>query len=63
MLDEALAPLTDGVAVTAHLAGNVLIGRAVRSGGAQDDAAAEDEGLGRGAGADEGFELGLGLGL
>jgi hypothetical protein len=51
------------VAVTVHLGGNVLIGRVVRSGGAQDDAAAEDKSLGRGAGADEGFELGLEFGL
>ena len=54
--DEAFAPLADGMAVTVQLGGDVLVGRVVRCGGPQDDATAEDQGLRRGAGADEGFE-------
>src|SRR5688572_22865211 len=61
--DEAFAPLADGMAVTAQFGGDVLVGRAVRLGGAQHDAAAEGQRLGRGAGADEGFESAARLGV
>src|SRR5512147_582581 len=54
--DEAFAPLADGMAVTVQFGGDVLVGRVVRLGGAQDDAAAKGERLGGGPGADEGFE-------
>ena len=63
MGDEAFAPLADGVAVAVQFGGDVLVGRVVRLGGAQDDAAAEGQGLGRGAGADEGFELAAQVGI
>src|SRR3954466_1018127 len=54
--NEAFTPLADGMAVTVQFGGDVLVGGVVRCGGPQDDAAAEDQGLGSGAGADEGFE-------
>src|SRR5207244_875829 len=37
MLDEALTPHSDGVAVATQGRGDVLVGRVVVSGGAQDD--------------------------
>jgi hypothetical protein len=55
--DEAFAPLADRVAVAAEFGSDVLIGRGVRLGGEQDDAATKDEGLGGGTGADEVFEV------
>ena len=55
--DEAFAPLADGMAVTVQCGGDVLVGRVVRLGGVQDDAAAEGQRLGSGAGADEGLQL------
>jgi hypothetical protein len=55
--DEAFTPLPDGVAVTAQLGRDLLVGRLVRLGGAQDDAATKDERLRGGACADQGFEL------
>ena len=45
------------MAVAAQFGGDLLVGGLVVVGGAQDDAAAEDQSLGRGAGADEGLEL------
>jgi hypothetical protein len=56
---EAFAPLADGVAVAIELGSDVLVGRVVCGRGAQDDAAAKDECLRCGAGAHQGFELGL----
>jgi len=58
VLEEAFAPLPDGVAVAVQLGGDELVGGFVALGGAQDDAAAEDEGLGGGAGADESLKFG-----
>ena len=54
---EAFPPLADGVAVTSQFVGELLVGRPVVACGQEDKAAAEGEGLGRGASADEGFEL------
>jgi hypothetical protein len=45
------------MAVTVQFGGDLVVGRVVRLGGAQDDAAAENERLGGGPGADEGLEL------
>jgi hypothetical protein len=56
--NEAFAPAADGVAIEAKLGGNFLVGWVVRLSRAQEDTAAENQGLGRGAGADQGFELG-----
>jgi hypothetical protein len=53
---EAFAPLADGMAVAVEFGGDLLVGRVVRPGGVQHDAAAEGQRLGRGTGADEGFE-------
>jgi hypothetical protein len=61
--DEAFAPLADGMAVTVEFGSDVLVGRVVRLGGAQHDAAAEGQRLGRGPGADEGFESAASLGI
>jgi hypothetical protein len=55
---EALAPAADGVAIATQFGGDVLVGWAARLSGAQDDTAAEDQGLGGGPGTDQGFELG-----
>jgi hypothetical protein len=55
--DKTLAPLADGVAVARQLVGDLLVGGPVVACGGEDKAAAEGQGLGRGAGADEGFEL------
>jgi hypothetical protein len=63
MLDKAFTPHSDGVAVATQERGDVLVGRVVVSGGAQDDAATENKSLGRGAGADDGLELGAEFGL
>jgi hypothetical protein len=52
--DEALAPLSDGVAVAVEFVRELLIGKAVGGRRAQDESAAEDQSLGRGAGADQG---------
>jgi hypothetical protein len=45
------------VAITVEFGSDLLVGGAVGLSGAQDDAAAEDQRLGRGAGADEGLQL------
>ena len=55
--DKALTPAADGVAVAAKFASDVLVGRVVRLSRAQDDVAAESQGLRRGAGTQQGFEL------
>src|SRR5262249_50104884 len=55
--DKAFAPAADRVAIATKIAGDVLVGRVVRRSGAQDDATAQSQGLGRGAGTDQGFEL------
>jgi hypothetical protein len=54
--DEAFAPLADGVAVTVQFGGDVLVGRVVRLGGPQDDAATEGQRLRAGTGADQTFQ-------
>jgi hypothetical protein len=51
------------MAVTVEFGGDFPVGRVVRLGGAQHDAAAEGQGLGRGAGADERFEPAASLGI
>src|SRR5215471_1614642 len=56
--DEALAPAAGGVAIAAEFGGNILIGGVVRGSGAQDDSAAESQGLGCRAGTGQGFESG-----
>ena len=48
VLDKAVPPEADGMAVTVQLAGNLNVGRVVGVGGPEHDAAAEDQGLGRG---------------
>ena len=53
---EAFPPLSDRVAVAVEFVGQLLISEAV-SGRAEDEAAAEDQGLWRRAGADEGVQL------
>jgi hypothetical protein len=45
------------MAVTVQCGGDLLVGRVVRLGGAQDEAAPKGQRLGGGTGADEGFEL------
>ena len=55
--DEALAPLADGVAVAVQFTSNLLVVGPVVVGRAQDEAAAKDQGLRRGAGPDQGLEL------
>ena len=57
---EAFAPLADGVAVTVQFGGDGLVGGIVVSGGAEDDAAAEGQGLRGGRGRSQ---LGQPLGL
>ena len=57
VLGEAFAPLPNRVAVTAQFGGDILVGGAIVTSGEQDDAAAEGERLGRGAGAGESFQL------
>ena len=56
--DEPFAPPTDGVTVAPKVVGNVLVGRVVRLSRAQDDTAAENQGLGGGAGTDQRFQFG-----
>jgi hypothetical protein len=51
------------MAVAVELGGDLLVGRVVRLGGVQHDAAAEGQRLGRGTGADEGFESAASLGI
>ena len=58
---EALAPLADGVAVAVEFGGDGLVGGPVRGRGPEDEAAAQGQGLGGGAGPDQGFELLAGL--
>src|SRR5256885_464577 len=59
--DEAFAPEANGVTITAQLGSDLLVAGAVRLRGAQDDAAAESQSLGGGAGTGKGFELGAKL--
>jgi hypothetical protein len=61
VLGEAFPPEADGVAVAIEAVGDSLVGGVVVSGGGEDEAAAESEGLGSGTGAGEGFELGTGV--
>src|SRR5262245_41468071 len=49
--DKPCPPQADGVPVAAHLGGDPAVGGAVGSGGPQDKAAAQGQGLGRGGGA------------
>ena len=51
---EAFPPLSDRVAVAVEFVRELLIGEAVRGGRAEDESAAEDQGLRRGTGADQG---------
>jgi hypothetical protein len=51
------------MAVTVEFGGDLLVGRVVRLGGTQDDAAAEGQRLGRGTGADQGFKLAATIGI
>jgi hypothetical protein len=45
------------MAVTAQFVGDLLVGRSVVAGGVEDEAAAKGQGLGCGAGGDEGLQL------
>jgi hypothetical protein len=56
LFEKAVAPLADRVAVAVQFGRNLQVGGLVRVGGAQDDAAAEGQGLRRGASAQEGAE-------
>ena len=51
------------MAVTIEFGGDLLVGRVVRLGGAQHDAAAEGQRLGRGTGADERIESSAKVGI
>jgi hypothetical protein len=57
--DEAFAPLADGMAVAAEFVGDLEIGRLLGIGGAQDQPAAEDQGLGGGTGPQQAFQAGV----
>jgi hypothetical protein len=59
--DEAFPPLADRVAVAVEFVRELLVGEAVRR-RAEDEPAAEDQGLWRGTGADQGVQLLLELG-
>ena len=54
---EAPPPQGDGVAVTAELVGALAVGGPVGLGGAEDEAAAEGQGLRGGVGAAQGEQL------
>jgi hypothetical protein len=56
LFEEAVAPVTDGVTVAVEFGSDLQVGRLVGVGGAQDNAAAEGQGLRCGAGAHEGAE-------
>ena len=56
--EVAVSPLGDGVAVAGELRGDLEVGGTIVGGGPQDDPATEDQGLGRGAGADQGLQAG-----
>jgi hypothetical protein len=55
--DEAFAPQANGVSIAVQFSGDLLIVGVVGVGGAQDEAAAQDQGLGSGACADQLLEL------
>jgi hypothetical protein len=55
--DEAFPPLADCVAVAVEFVRELLVGKAVRRRRAEDEPAAEDQGLRRGTGADQGVQL------
>jgi hypothetical protein len=50
VLQEAASPGSDGVTVAAEFGGDLAVGRLVRFGDAEDEAAAESQGLRRGGG-------------
>lgn len=54
---EAFTPQTDGVSVAVEFVGHLLVVGAVGGGGAEDDAAAPDQCLRCGEGADKGVQL------
>src|SRR5262245_45583423 len=60
--DETLAPEAGGVAVAAESGGDLKGGGLVGAGGTQDEATAQDQGLGSGTGAAEGLELAANFG-
>ncbi len=55
--NEAFAPQSDGMSITVKFGSDVLVSRLVVLSGAEDEATAEGECLGRGAGLDQGLEL------
>lgn len=57
MCGEALTPLTNGMAVTVQFVSDLLVGRSILVGGAEDEATSKGQSLGRGTGSEEGFEL------
>jgi len=54
---EAFPPQADRVPVALQFGGDLLIVGLVGGGGAQDEPAAKDQGLGRGPGTNQGLEL------
>jgi hypothetical protein len=56
VLEIAVSPESDGVAIAGELGGDLEIGGIVAVGGPEDQAAAKDEGLRRGTGPHQGFE-------
>src|SRR5262245_3085964 len=57
LLAEALAPAADGVAVATELVGDLQVAGLVGVGAAEHEAAAPDQRLRRGVGADERFQV------
>ena len=55
--NEAFTPESDGMSITVEFGGDVLVGRLVVLSGAEDEAAAEGQCLGRGAGLSKRMEL------
>jgi hypothetical protein len=55
--DKPLTPAADGVAIAPKFDSNFLVGWVVRLSRGQDDTAAENQGLGSGAGTDQGLQF------
>jgi hypothetical protein len=56
VFQKAVPPLADGMAVTVQLGSDLHVGGVVGVGRPQDQAAAKDQGLGRGTGAGQAFQ-------
>ena len=55
--DEAFAPQSDSMSIAVEFGGDVLVGRLIVLGGAEDKSAAEGKCLRSGAGLNQGLEL------